>query len=182
MRTYLFKHINIFILIFSVFIFSSCTKDDETPDNAVAANTFFEIEGNEGELTGRGEFVSKYVPEFELHVAGIDIWDNSTNTAANAKFLIGIQIYDEEEIELTEGLYTLRDSYLAGGDLGRMGVGLTWWDEDRSATMYSEVERGFLRIRSITAESIRGDFAFDVKSPATGDVMVVREGRFNIAK
>lgn len=181
MKIHQLQYVNIYLLAISMLLLASCIEDEDNQDNSASTNTYFEIDGI-GELEGRGDFVSQYLPELELYVTGFDIWDNSVSTAAEAQFLVGIQIYDENEIELTTGLYSLRQSYLAGGELGRMGVGLTWWDEDRSATIYSEVENGFLRIQSISNERIQGQFSFDVKSPATGELIKVREGRFNIRR
>lgn len=181
MKKYYFKfYLSLFCLL-SFSILTSCLEDDGDSGNALTSNTSFEAsDAITGEFEATGEFVTQYISEFELHVAGLDIWDSSD--PVNPQFLIGIQMYDEEEIELTTGLYTLRDSFLAGGDLGRFGVGLTWWDESRNATIFSEVEQGFIRIRDISETRIRGEFAFDVKSPATGEKIVVREGNFDIRR
>lgn len=182
MNNYQFKIFSLLFCFFSMSVLTSCLEDDEDTVTALTANTSFEIRegGVTSEFQATGEFVSQYLPEFELYVQGFDFWDNSS--VANPQFLIGIQMYDEEEIEWTTGLYTLGESFMAGGDLGKMGVGLTWWDESRNATIYSEVEQGFLRIRNISETRIRGEFAFDIKSPETDEKIVVRGGSFDIRR
>ncbi|MBW3469483.1 hypothetical protein [Arthrospiribacter ruber] len=170
-----------FLFLISGLLLFSCVEDDENTNGTPLINSSFEAsEAIEGEFEANGSFVAQYVPEFELYVNGFDFYDASN--AANSEFLIGIQIYDEAEIELTTGIYTLRNSYLAGGDLGRMGVGVTWWDENRNATIYSEVEQGILRIRGISETRIWGDFMFDIISPQSGDKLVVRDGQFDIRR
>ncbi|TVP51982.1 MAG: hypothetical protein EA341_04110 [Mongoliibacter sp.] len=172
---------SILLILFSSLLFSSCVEDDtDINENTQTNSNFKASDAVTGEFEANGSFVAQYIPEFELYVNGFDFYDGSNE--ANSEFLIGIQMYDEDEIELTTGLYSLRDSYLAGGDLGRMGVGVTWWDENRNATIFSEVEQGVLRIRGISDTRIWGDFNFDIVSPQSGDRLVVREGSFDIRR
>ncbi|EOZ98126.1 hypothetical protein A33Q_1488 [Indibacter alkaliphilus LW1] len=170
-----------FLFLISGLFFTSCIEDDEDgPGNNQINSSFEASDAVSGQFDASGTFVAQYVPEFELYVNGFDFYDGSN--AANSEFLIGIQIYDEEEIELTTGIYSLRNSYLAGGELGNMGLGVTWWDESRNATIYSEVEQGILRIRGISETRVWGDFMFDITSPQSGEKLVVREGSFDIRR
>ncbi|MCC5937387.1 MAG: hypothetical protein JJU34_08905 [Lunatimonas sp.] len=169
------KKLSILILITFSLGLVSCEDDDTLPESF---NASFLV--NDTEFNAIGEFLSIPSGFDDLHVTSFEFTDKLNITEST--FLIGISRYDSQPWEPSTGLYSMRNSYLAGGETGRFGAGVTWWDENRQATIYSELDRGFIRIREVTDTRISGDFEFTLTAPETGAELRVVEGRFNLPR
>lgn len=180
MNIFNYNKTNLVTLLLISFSFS-CINDDDNGGQAANFNSSFKLNHPvEDEFEAIGEFNSLPSGIDDLHVSSFEFTDN-LNTVEST-FLIAINRFDEAVWEPSNGLYIMRDSFLAGGEAGNFGAGATWWDDSRQATIYSELDRGFIRIRNVTDTQISGDFEFTILAPQSGEALEVVQGRFTVER
>lgn len=173
-----------FMALLALISFNACSEDDnENEMEQIASNTELSVSGEvEGEYKALGSYYKHYESVSEMYVHSFEFMDQYN--PAESTFLIGISRFSEEEFELTTGLYPLGTSYMAGGDTNKFGVGVTWWDEDRKATIYPEVSNGILRITQISSERIRGEIILRMKTSEYDEHQAELniDGKFNVPR
>jgi hypothetical protein len=148
----------LFLAIMSIF---SCSEDEEP---TVSTNTTITItitnsaDGND-QYSAFGVVNEGIHPVFENNVISFE-FNQSQNVNEN-KLLLTIDNFSNAEIELFDGIRTLSESYIAGGELDTWGAGATVWDESGNSTIYSKVDRGVLQITRFSETRVSGNFMID---------------------
>lgn len=173
-----------FMALLALISFNACSEDEnENEMEEIASNTELSVSGEvEGEYKALGSYFEHFDADSELYVNSFEFMDQYN--PAESTFLIGISRFSQEDMDLTTGLYPLSTSYLAGGDTNSFGVGVSWWDEERNATIYPEVSNGILRITQISSERIRGEIILRMKTSEYDEHQAELniDGKFNVPR
>ncbi|GAO31510.1 hypothetical protein [Geofilum rubicundum] len=160
----------------------ACSEDDNEDDLDVqGSNTTLTVFGEvEGDFEARGQYIEHSDAVSGLHVNSFEFLDNFD--PSQSTFLISISRFSEDPMELGTGLHRLETSYMVGGETGKFGAGVTWWDESRNAIIYPELTNGILRVNKITDSHIQGDIILRMKTSEYNEVQteINIDGSFNV--
>lgn len=160
----------------------ACSEDDNEDDmDKQGNNTTLSVSGEvEGDFQAHGQYLEHSDAVSGLHVNSFEFLDNFN--PSQSSFLISISRFSESPMELGKGLHQLETSYMVGGETGKFGAGVTWWDESRNAIIYPELTNGILRVTNISDSHIQGDIMLRMKTSEYDEVQaeISIDGSFNV--
>ncbi|NIK90774.1 hypothetical protein GZ212_01315 [Mangrovimonas sp. CR14] len=162
------------LLLFSIFLLFSCKNDDDNqealpPATQTGAGTFACYVNGTSYIDASGGYFNCFYQlvdgEYYFHIAGEDsAFGISEITIYASKF----EIYEGENYELTNfGDYSIAALILA---------------ENSLSYSYTDISNpGTLTITKLDFENyiVSGVFEFDIIHPTTGEIIEIRDGRFD---